>query len=219
MHLTGVAASTEQSNTDSPDPNPLPYPVASPSSPVLCFSLLPSMSTEVTSPDMAIEQPQEEQQQQQPAMTGLQNLRRIRRTRAQYDKLQRPAEIAPGSPTPSIEGWVVFLTNLPPETTVEDVQDLFVGFKAEDPGYFGGVREVKIPLDRNCQCPGHALVELDSREGCERACTELPGCAIPFYAVEGAEPCRLGIAPAFLAEEDEPADDEVTVPGEKRGRS
>ncbi|XP_050340817.1 RNA-binding protein rnp-4-like, partial [Bactrocera neohumeralis] len=136
-------------------------------------------------------------------VSGLHQLRRIRRARTQYEKLQRPADIAPGSPIPSIEGWVVFLTNLPPDTTAEDVQDLFVGFKEGEPAYFGNVREVKIPLDRYCQCPGHVLVELDSREGFERACAELPGYPIPFYVTEGASPRPLGVAPAFLAEEDE----------------
>lgn len=152
------------------------------------------------------------------AMTGLEQLRRIRRTKAQYEKLQRPADIAPGNPIPSIEGWVLLLTNLPPDTTVEDVQDLLVSFKPGAPEYFGPIRDVRIPLDRNCQCPGHVLVELDSREGFERACAELPDCPIPFYVEDGAEPRRLGVAPAFLAEEDETEETPEAMVGEKRRR-
>lgn len=61
--------------------------------------------------------------------SSIQQLRRVRKARTQYEKLQRPADIMPGEPIPSIEGWVVFLTHLPPFTTVEDIQDLFVSFK------------------------------------------------------------------------------------------
>lgn len=150
-------------------------------------------------------------------MTGLQQLRRIRRTRTQYEKLQRPPDIAPGNPIPSIEGWVVFLTNLPPATTAEDVQDLFMSFAPNDPSHFGSIREVKIPLDRDCRCAGHVLVELDSQQGFERACAELPGCRIPFYEDDDAEPRLLGVAPAFLAEEDEVAvEPQEAATGEKR---
>lgn len=143
---------------------------------------------------------------------GLQQLRRVRRARTQYEKLQRPDDIQPGSPIPSIEGWVLFFSNLPETTTPEDIANFLVAFKEGDPQYFSEVMDIKIPLNIDCFCAGYALVELRSREGYERALEELNGATFSPTDV------KLVVAPAFLGEEEEAEPQEETVPGDKRGR-
>lgn len=130
----------------------------------------------------------------------VQPLRRVRRSRAQYERLQRPSDVAPGQPTPSVESWCLFLTNLPEKTTAVDVQDFLAAHKTEDPDYFGPVKDVKLPLDKNCLCTGYALVELESEEGFRRALAELNG--TDFLG----QP--LVAAPTFLGEEDEPENED-----------
>ncbi|ORC87610.1 RNA-binding protein 8A [Trypanosoma theileri] len=186
-------------------------------------------------------------------------VRRVRRMRSHFERLVRPADVAPGEPMPSIEGWVLFLTNLPANTTTDHILDIFhthasptattttttLNNEADENekdnnnnnndndnddegntatttgavtgGGYGRVREVKMPLDRNCECCGYALVELESREAFTRALRELNGIPLPFAEGEprdGGEAWRLHIAPTFLGEEEE----EDPMAGEKRMR-
>ncbi|CAG9576382.1 conserved hypothetical protein [Leishmania major strain Friedlin] len=145
--------------------------------------------------------------------TGLRQLRRVRRARTQYERLQRPDDIQPGYPIPSIEGWVLFFSNLPETTTQEDIANYLVSFKEGDPDYFGAITDIKIPLNADCFCAGYALVELEDRAGYERAIAELNGTVFP----SADKP--LVVAPTFLGEEEEqePQAEEV-APGEKRAR-
>ncbi|KAG5501833.1 hypothetical protein JKF63_04103 [Porcisia hertigi] len=145
--------------------------------------------------------------------TGLQQLRRVRRARTQYERLQRPDDIQPGYPIPSIEGWVLFFSNLPETTTQEDIANYLVSFKEGDPDYFSTITDIKIPLNADCFCAGYALVELETRVGFERAIAELNGTVFP----SGDKP--LVVAPTFLGEEEDPEPQaEAAVPGEKRER-
>lgn len=145
--------------------------------------------------------------------TGLQQLRRVRRARTQYERLQRPDDIQPGYPIPSIEGWVLLFSNLPETTTQEDIVNFLVSFKEGDPEYFGTVTDVKIPLSADCFCAGYALVEVKEREGFDRALAELNGAPFP----SGEKP--LVVAPTFLGEEEDPEpQEEAAAPGDKRGR-
>ncbi|KAL7701907.1 RNA recognition motif(a.k.aRRM RBD or RNP domain) [Lotmaria passim] len=146
--------------------------------------------------------------------TGVQQLRRVRRARTQYERLQRPDDIQPGYPIPSIEGWVLFFSNLPETTTQEDIVNFIVAFKEGDPEYFSTVTDVKIPLSADCFCAGYALVELKERTGFERALAELNGAAFP----SGTEP--LVVAATFLGEEEEeePQEAAAAVSGTKRLR-
>ncbi|RNF26103.1 RNA-binding protein 8A [Trypanosoma conorhini] len=143
-------------------------------------------------------------------------VRRVRRMRTHFERLVRPAEVQPGDPMPSIEGWVLFLTNLPPNTTTDHVLDLFLTYKNDEGEGYAPVREVKLPLDKNCSCRGYALVELERKEAFERALRELQGIVLPFAEGEpptGEEVWRLQIAPTFLGEED---GDDIPLAGEKR---
>ncbi|KPI85994.1 hypothetical protein ABL78_4956 [Leptomonas seymouri] len=145
--------------------------------------------------------------------TGLQQLRRVRRARTQYERLQRPDDIQPGYPIPSIEGWVLLFSNLPETTTQEDIVHFLASFKAEDPDYFSTVTDVKIPLSADCYCAGYALVELKDRIGFERALAELNGAAFP------SSDTPLLVAATFLGEEEESEPEtEAAAPGDKRAR-
>ncbi|KAG8342021.1 putative RNA recognition motif (a k a RRM RBD or RNP domain) [Trypanosoma vivax] len=143
------------------------------------------------------------------------SVRRVRRMRSHFERLVRPDDIAPGEPMPSIEGWVLFLSNLPPNTTSDHIQDLILSHRD---GECGPVREVRVLLDKNCSCCGYALVELERRESFEMALKELDGIVIPFADGEppnGEDAWRLRAAPTFLGEAD---DDEDHVAGGKRER-
>ncbi|AAZ12182.1 RNA-binding protein, putative [Trypanosoma equiperdum] len=143
-------------------------------------------------------------------------IRRVRRTRSRFERLVRPEDVAPGEPTPSVEGWVLFLTNLPPNTTMDHITDLFVTREGEG---LWNVREVKMPLDKNCECCGYALVELEKREAFEAALRDMEGMTLSFAEGEppnGEDAWRLHIAPTFLGEKDD--EEEELVAGGKRER-
>lgn len=153
---------------------------------------------------------------------SLHSLNRVRRSRQQYEHLQQPEGVVPGDPVPSIEGWVVFLTGLPPSTKIEDVQDIFAQFKAGDENYFGNIRNVKLPLTAECTAQGYALVELDSKEGFTRAIGELTGVHLTFAEKEQPDgsPYVLRVSAAFVAEveEEENSENDEAVVGDKRRR-
>eukprot|EP00796_Vickermania_ingenoplastis_P012875 gene12875-8753_t len=137
-------------------------------------------------------------------------LRRFRRSRVAYERLQRPEGVAPGDPIPSIEGWVLLLRQLPETTQTVDIRNLFASHP-DDPEYFGNVNDVKMPLDDFGNCTGWALVELDSKEGFDRAIQELDGCEFKTEETDGTD------APLFRVEDDveDDADAEVGVKRER----
>lgn len=167
-------------------------------------------------------------------------LRRIR-SRQAYEVVQPPEPIRPGEPVPSIEGWVLLLSNLPTYTQVTHIRNLLASFDP-DPEYFGNVNEVKLPIDDYDQCAGWALVELDSKQGFDRAIEALNGCRFSMEdgsvvhahgesgdgdagALQTASP-PIAVAPAFIAEEEganerdetRGAEEEEDGPGMKRTR-
>lgn len=101
-------------------------------------------------------------------------LRRIKKSETDYERLQRPEGIAPGESIPSVEGYVLILSNLPESVTSVDIRNLFSSVDSDTDG-FGNVKSIKLPLDDFGNCSGWALVELDSRIGFERAIEKLNG--------------------------------------------
>lgn len=158
-------------------------------------------------------------------------MRRVRRTPAAYERLVPPPGVSPGEPIPSIEGWVLLLRHLPEVTQTVHLENIFSSFNPTDPEYFGAVKEVKISVDDYGNCSGWALVEVESREGFDRAIRELNGRR--FDVEEGrvvpeGEPSSCApveVSPAFVAEseaidaEDEEAAAPLRAPGAKRGRN
>lgn len=150
-------------------------------------------------------------------LTELAPVRRVRRMLSRFERVVRPPDVRPGDPMPSVEGWVLFLTNLPANTTTDDIQDIFLAHNGADGEAYAPVREIKMPLDKNCECCGYALVELERKADFDRALRELQGVTLPFASGEppaGEEAWRLRIAPTFLGEEE----DDNPVAGEKRAR-
>ena len=85
-----------------------------------------------------------------------------------FEHLDGPEDAEPGQPARSVDGWVLFLSNLPRETSEEDVQDLFVGY--------ADLKVVKFPLDaRECRCLGHAMIEIQSYDQCIAAIKAIDG--------------------------------------------
>ena len=119
----------------------------------------------------------------------------------------------PGEAARSIEGWVLFVSGLPKETSEDDIRDAFC--------VCGELRNVRMNLTvRDAQCIGHAFVEFTTKDACITAVQTLHN--KPFLSAE-----VINITPAFIVpmkDEDEEHDEvmmngDVVVEGElKRDR-
>lgn len=133
-------------------------------------------------------------------------LRRIRHQTTNYERLQRPENIQPGEPIPSIEGWVLLLRHIPDVTQTVHIKNFFTGFH-EDTEYFGTITDVKLPIDDFGNCTGWALVELDTKLGFDRAIAELNGSTKLHESVGVESASGILVSPTFVGEEEELAAD------------
>ena len=86
-----------------------------------------------------------------------------------------PGETESG-PQKSIEGWIVFVSNLHQEISEDDVQDKFSDF--------GAIKNIHLNLDRQSgYVKGYALIEYERQEEARRAVNEMNGQIILGQAV------------------------------------
>ena len=134
----------------------------------------------------------------------LMNVRRVGKRGGAFDVLCNIEGQLPGDGAKSIEGWVLFVTGLPPSTTEGDLLDLF--------SQFGLIRTLKMNVDhRECKCIGHALVEYATREESLKAAKEVTG--RPFL-----DSPALFVADAFIAEEEDNVEEDKSGVSLKRVR-
>jgi len=71
-------------------------------------------------------------------------------------------------PLKSVEGWIVFLSNVNDEATEEDIHDKFSAF--------GNILNLQMPLDRRSgYVKGYAMVEFEKREQADSAIQQMNG--------------------------------------------
>lgn len=94
-------------------------------------------------------------------------VRRVGKRGGAFDALSTLEGQVPGDAARSIEGWVLFVSGLAPETAEMDLLNLFAAY--------GTVMNVRMNLaSRESLCVGHALIEYGSTAECVSA---IAGCS------------------------------------------
>lgn len=117
--------------------------------------------------------------------------RRVGKRGGQFECLRPLLGQQPGDAAKSVEGWVLFVTGLPCETVEGDLVDLFM--------QFGTIRNIRMTTDqREGKCLGHAMIEYELAEECEKAIQALDG---RQFLGSGA----IHVSAAFLVDEQDAA--------------
>ena len=138
-------------------------------------------------------------------------VRRIARNKGgDYEMLTILKGQAPGDAAQSIEGWVLMVANLAPETTEGDLIAWISSVQVSE-GVNVRVRNSRMLSDRQSgQCIGHALIEVRSREEAECVCSKLGN--TPFLSSEA-----VLLSNAFVVPEEKEFED-LNTQQRKRGR-
>ncbi|KAK8825279.1 RNA binding protein [Blastocystis sp. ATCC 50177/Nand II] len=93
--------------------------------------------------------------------------RRMEGRAGRFDKI----ETTGSGPCPSIEGWIIFITNIHEEAQEEDLLDLCAEY--------GTVKNFHMNLDRRTGfIKGYALVEYENYEDAKNAIEKLEGASV-----------------------------------------
>jgi RNA-binding protein 8A len=121
-----------------------------------------------------------------------------------FDALAQAADAQPGQPAPSVEGWIVFVSNLDAEVKEDDLKDCFSDY--------GVIKGVRMNLDtRTCKCIGHALVEYTEFKAAQEA-VQL-GDGLPFIG-----DLAMKVAFAFVVPPPQEADEDDDGAGDDEER-
>eukprot|EP01111_Echinosteliopsis_oligospora_P013008 TRINITY_DN455_c0_g1_i2.p1 TRINITY_DN455_c0_g1~~TRINITY_DN455_c0_g1_i2.p1 ORF type:complete len:185 (-),score=62.42 TRINITY_DN455_c0_g1_i2:43-525(-) len=85
-----------------------------------------------------------------------------------FESLKGEQDSAPGGPLKSIEGWIIFVTNVHEEAQEDEVKDRFAEY--------GPLKNIDLPLDRRTGfVKGYALIEYEKKEQAQKAIDDLHG--------------------------------------------
>eukprot|EP00906_Rhabdomonas_costata_P011461 RCo016335 len=90
------------------------------------------------------------------------------RSRGTFDAVQQPSSSEQVNAAKSIEGWIIFVTNVHEEAQEDDLHELF--------SEFGEIKNLHLNLDRRtCFVKGYALIEYGSFSDARKAVAEMNG--------------------------------------------
>jgi len=83
-------------------------------------------------------------------------------------KFESVEQSSGSGPAKSIEGWIIFITNVHPEAQEDDIMDKFSDF--------GKIKNISVNLDRRTGfVKGYALVEYENQEEASDAISNMDG--------------------------------------------